>query len=93
MKVELTVERIKTNDRPGVRVAVTGDNIEPFTIATQFVAPPDIGKYLVDRVLDTVYLRRYTVCINGVVAFESFDAERDYEDFIRQIDAVPESGK
>lgn len=70
-----------------------GDQIEPFTIATQYVPTPHIGKYLVDRVLDIVYLRRYTISINGVVAFESFDAERDYEDFVRQIDAVPEPGK
>lgn len=88
MKAILNAERINTGTRPGIRVAVTGDQIEPFTIATQYVAPPDMGKYLVDRILDTVYLRRYTITVNGVVAFESFDAERDYEDLIRLIETT-----
>ncbi|WP_192246656.1 hypothetical protein [Rhizobium sp. ARZ01] len=67
-------------------MAMTGDQIEPFTVATQYVPPPNIGKYVVDTLLDTVYLKRYRIIINGAVAFESFDAECDYEDFIRIIE-------
>lgn len=84
MKANFDVEKTGT----GTSVAVTGDQIEPFTIATHFGARPYIGKYVVDTILDTVYLKRYSITINGVVAFESFDAERDYDEFIRFIDTA-----
>lgn len=81
MKAHLHVEKTST----GVRVDVTGDQIEPFTIATEFAPPPKIGKYVVDMILDTVYLRRYAITLNGGVVFESFDAENDYEELIRLV--------
>lgn len=87
MNAHLNVEKTST----GISVALTGDQIEPFTVATHFGPRPYIGKYVVDMILDTVYLKRYAITINGAVVFESFDAERDYEDFIRLINAASKS--
>jgi len=41
-----------------VRVAVTGDQIAPFVIATHHIPPRNIGNYVVDMILDTIYMKR-----------------------------------
>lgn len=86
MKVQLTIERTTS----GVRLIATGDYQD--IIETTIVPRERIGMYVVDLLLDRVYLKGACITVNDAVAFEAFDAERDYADFIRLIDAAPEPG-
>jgi len=82
MKVQLEVERTSG----GVRVVATGDYVD--SIETTLVPRERIGTFVADLLLDRVYLRGAQITINGAAAFESFDADRDFDTFVRLIDAV-----
>ncbi|UWU20155.1 hypothetical protein N2601_12705 [Rhizobium sp. CB3060] len=82
MKINLNIE--STNS--GVRVVATGDYVD--TIETTLVPRERIGRFVADLILDRVYLRGAQIVINDAVAFEVFDANDDFDDFVKLIDAA-----
>lgn len=82
MKIHLKVERTSG----GVRVVATGDYED--IIETTLVPRERIGRFVADLILDRVYLKGAQIIVNGAVAFEVFDADRDFDIFVRLIDAA-----
>ncbi|NRP86680.1 hypothetical protein GFPCMMHI_02588 [Ensifer adhaerens] len=82
MKIKLNIER---TDR-GVRVVATGDYED--TIETTLVPRERIGRFVADLILDRVYLKGAQIVINNAIAFETFDANDDFDAFAKLIDAA-----
>jgi len=82
VKIKLNIERTSS----GVRVVATGDYVD--IIETTLVPRERIGRFVADLILDRVYLRGAQVTINGATAFEAFDANGDFEAFVKLIDAA-----
>lgn len=82
MKLQLTIERTTR----GVRAVATGDYED--TIETTLVPRENIGRFVADVILDRIYLKGAQITVNGAVAFEAFDADSDFDAFVRLIDAA-----
>ncbi len=82
VKIKLNIER---TDK-GVRLVATGDYVD--TIETTLVPRERIGRFVADLILDRVYLKDAQIVINDAVAFEVFDTNGDFDDFVKLIDAA-----
>jgi hypothetical protein len=82
VRIHLKVERTGG----GVRVVATGDYED--IIETTLVPRERIGRFLADLILDRAYLKGSQIVINDAVAFEAFDANDDFEAFVKLIDAA-----
>lgn len=82
MKIKLNIEKTDT----GVRVVATGDYVD--IIETTLVPRESIGRFVADLILDRVYLKDAQIIVNNAVAFEAFDANEDFDAFVKLIDAA-----
>ncbi|AYG73607.1 hypothetical protein [Rhizobium sp. CCGE532] len=82
VKIKLNIQR---TDK-GVRVVATGGYMD--TIETTLVPPERIGRFVADLILDRAYLKGAQIVINNAIAFEAFDANEDFDAFVKHIDAV-----
>jgi len=82
VKIKLNIEKTDT----GVRVVATGDYVD--IIETTLVPRESIGRFVADLILDRVYLKDAQIIVNNAVAFEAFDANEDFDAFVKLIDAA-----
>jgi hypothetical protein len=83
----MTLKMTAAKTESGIKIVTEG--VLNTTIETTLVPRPDIGRYIVDFILDRAYLKREEIVLNGVTIFDSFDANNeDYDKFIELIDNV-----
>jgi hypothetical protein len=77
--------KIEKTDK-GVRVVATGDYED--IIETTLVPREQVGRFVADLILDRIYLKGAQIVVDDAIAFEAFDANYDFEAFVRLIDAA-----